>query len=256
MDTETLVKRTLEEHFDLQVEKIPESDNRTPDFLARDRTNEYLVEVKEKEANPALGEAREEAFSKGEIFEVSESLATKSVLQNVVRDGRRQIKAHVTDDSTLRIVCVHCTGLAHDATLEQIIAGLYGSEIVVDFSSEEAFAGNCYYFGFSQFFKYRDSIDAVMVTGRQGEATICINNHSPRYDKLKASVLVHSMPAGVRDPVHEEKEGCALLVDGEVDRSKPNEVVSYLQKKYKTEKLNVMTMRHMEVHMAVPHEKM
>lgn len=71
MDTETLVKRTLEEHFHLQVEKIPESDKRTPDFLVRDGTNEYLVEVKEKEANPALGEAREEAFSKGELFEVS-----------------------------------------------------------------------------------------------------------------------------------------------------------------------------------------
>ncbi len=256
MDTETLVKRTLEENYNLQVEKIPESDKRTPDFLVRDGINEYLVEVKEKEANPALAEEREEAFSKGEIFEVSESLSTKSVLQNVVRDGRRQIKAHVTDESTLRIVWVHCTGLAYDATLEQIIAGLYGSETVVDFSSDEAFAGTCYYFGFSQFFKYRDSIDAVMVTGRKGEATLCINNHSPRYDQLKESVLVQSMPVGVRDPIHEEKEGCAFLVDGEVDRSKPNEVLSYLQKKYRTEKLNVMHMRHMEVHMAVPHRKM
>ncbi|CCG97169.1 hypothetical protein MARHY3715 [Marinobacter nauticus ATCC 49840] len=255
MDTETLVKRTLEEHFKLHVEKIPESDKRTPDFLVRDGTNEYLVEVKEKEANPAFGEAREEAFSRGEIFEVSESLATKSVLQNVVRDGRRQIKAHVTDESTFRIVWVHCTGLAYDATLERIIAGLYGSETIVDFSSDDAFAGTCYYFGFSQFFKYRDSIDAVMVTGRKGEATLCINNHSPRYEQLNASVLVQSMPVGVRDPIREEKEGCAFVVDGEVDRSKPNEVLSYLREKYKTEKLNVMTMRHMELHMAVPIKK-
>ncbi|MDQ2077931.1 hypothetical protein [Marinimicrobium sp. ABcell2] len=254
MDTEALVKRTLEEHFKLNVEKIPESDARTPDFLVRDGTNEYLVEVKEKEANPALAEAREEAFSRGEIFEVSESLATKSVLQNVVRDGRRQIKAHVTDESTFRIIWVHCVGLAYDATLEQINAGLYGSETVVDFSSDDAFAVICYYFGFSQFFKYRDSIDAVMVTGRKGEATLCINNHSPRYEKLKASALVHAMPVGVKDPIHEEMEGCAFVVDGEVDRSKPDEVLSYLRKKYKTEKLNVMNMRHMEVHMAAPHK--
>lgn len=256
MDIETMVKRTLEEHFNLQVEKIPESDKRTPDFLVRDGKNEYLVEVKEKEANPDLGKAREEAFSKGEIFEVSESLATKSVLQNVVRDGRKQIKEHVTDESTFRVVWVHCTGLAYDATLEQIIAGLYGSETLVDFSSDNAFAGTCYYFGFSQFFKYRDSIDAVMVTGRKGEATLCINNYSPRYEQLKESELVRAMPVGVRDPIHEESEGCAFLVDGDVDRGKPDEVLEYLRKKYNTEKLNVMKMRHMEVHMAVPHEKM
>lgn len=252
MDTENIVKRTLEKHFKFQVEKIPESDMRTPDFRVFDGTNEYLIEVKEKGTNPELAEAREEAFSRGETFEITEALVTKSVLQNVVRDGRRQIKAHVTDDSTFRIVWVHCTGLAYDATQEQIIAGLYGSETVVDFSSAEAFSRTCYYFGFSQFFKYRESIDAVMVTGRKGEAILCLNNHSPRYDSLKASVLVQSMPLGVRDPIHEENQGIAFLVDDEVDRNQPNEVLSYLQEKYKTDKLNVMKMRHMEVHMAVP----
>jgi hypothetical protein len=95
-----------------------------------------------------------------------------------------------------------------------------------------------------------------MITGRKGEATLCINNHSPRYEKLNASVLISSTPVGVRDPIHEEKEGCAFLVDGEVNHSNPSEVLSYLQKKYKTEKLSVMHMRHMEVHMAVPHGKM
>lgn len=95
-----------------------------------------------------------------------------------------------------------------------------------------------------------------MVTGRKGEATLCINNNSPRYEKLNVPALVQSMPVGVRDPIHEEKKGCAFVVDGEVDRSKPNEVLSYLREKYKTEKLNVMNMRHMEVHMAVPHKEM
>jgi hypothetical protein len=177
------------------------------------------------------------------------------VLQNVVRDGRRQIKSHVTDESTLRIVWVHCTGLAYDATLEQIIAGLYGSETVVDFSSDDAFAWTCYYFGFSQFFKYRDSIDAVMITSQKSEATLCVNNFSPRYEKLKESVLVKSMPVGVRDPIHEEREGCAFLVDGDVDRNNQNDVLDYLRKKYNTDKLNVMNMQHIEVHMAIPYDE-
>jgi hypothetical protein len=33
MDTELMVKRVLEEHFKLHVEKIPESVTKTPDFL-------------------------------------------------------------------------------------------------------------------------------------------------------------------------------------------------------------------------------
>ena len=48
MSTEDLVKRILEENFNLQVEKIPESDKQTPDFLAYDCKNKYLIEVKEK----------------------------------------------------------------------------------------------------------------------------------------------------------------------------------------------------------------
>ena len=256
MDTEVLIKQVLEEHFKLQVEKIPESGKRTPDFLVFDGRNQYLIEVKGKEANPEVAQAKEEAFSQGEIFGISESLGAKSVLQNVIRDGRKQIKSHVTDDSTFRVVWVHCTGLVYDVILEQIISGLYGSETVVDFSSDEAFSGTCYYFGHSQFFKYSDSIDAVMVSGNKGETTLCLNNYSPRYSQFKKSSLVQAMPVGVRDPVIEDAEGCAFVVDGEVNRGNPGEVLDFLRSKYKTEKLNVMKMQHMEVHSAIPYRKM
>lgn len=255
MDTENLVKLALEEHFKLQVEKIAESDTKTPDFLVLDGKNDYLVEVKEKQANPEIVQAKEVAFSSGEVFKISESLKTKSILQNVVNNGRRQIKAYVTDDSTFRIVWVHCTGLAYDATREQIISGLYGSEDIVDHSLEEAIMLTCYYFGHSHFFKYCDSIDAVMVSDRKGESALCLNNYSPRYAQLKESALVKAMPVGVRDPIKEEAEGSVFVVDGEVNRGNPEEVLDFLRTKYKTEKLNVMHMRQMEVQMAVPDRK-
>lgn len=218
----------------------------------RDGKNEYLVEVKEKQANPDLAEDREEAFGKGEVFKISESLKTKTILQNVVNNGRRQIKSYVTDDSIFRVVWVHCTGLAYDSTREQTICGLYGSVDLVDHSSEEAIMRTCYYFGNSHFFKYSDSIDAVMVSGRKGETALCLNNYSPRYEQLKESALVQTMPDGVRDPIKEEAEGEAFLVDGEVNRGKPEEVLNSLRTKYKTEELNVMHMRQMEVQMAIP----
>jgi hypothetical protein len=76
---------------------------------------------------------------------------------------------------------------------------------IVDLSSNNAVASTCYYFNFSQFFKYRESIDGVMVSGRKGETTVCINNYSPRYEQFKQSALVKSMPVGVRDPIYEEE---------------------------------------------------
>lgn len=255
MDTESLVKRVLEEHFHFEVEKIPESNKKTPDFLVLDGTNEYLVEVKEKGSNPETIRTRRDAFSKGEIFRLSESLATKSVLQNVVRDGRKQIDSYATNQSTFRIVWIHCRGLAYDATLEQIITGLYGSETIIHNDVDSIHSRLCYYFSFSQFYKYRDTIDAVMITGQNGEAVLCVNNHSPRYEQLKKSELVNAMSVGVRDPINEEIEGRAFLVDGAVDRDNPSEVLFFLSKKYNIDRPSVMNMTHMEVHMAIPHKK-
>lgn len=253
MSTEDLVKRILEENFNLQVEKIPESDKQTPDFLAYDCKNKYLIEVKGKEGNPKTSNAREKAFSQDEIFKISESLESKNILQDIIRKGRGQIKAHVEDMSIFRIVWVHCTGLTYDATMEQIHAGIYGSETVVECSkSDDAFSGTCYYFGFSQFFKYKETIDAVMITGQRGEAVLCLNNFSPRYSSLKKSSFVKSMTDGVIDPIYEKTSGTAIIMDGDLDRKKPAEVLKYLQKKYKIEKLNVMKISQMEVQMAIP----
>lgn len=254
MDAETYVKELLENHFGLKVEKIPAGETKTPDFLVQAENEEYLIEVKEKEAHPELEKAKEKAFQQEELFQVSESLKTKSVLQNVVRDGKRQIQAFVTNEATFRVLWIHCTGVGYDATVEQIITGLYGSETIVDFSSEDAFSGICYYFGHSQFFKFKDSLDAVLVSNVKSEVILCLNNLSPRYEQIKNSQLVLKMEKGVRDPVEEAKSGKAFLVDSEVDRGKPEEVLEFLKMKYKSEKLQVMKITHFEVHSIVPHK--
>ena len=248
MNTENLIKHVLEQNFSLQVEKISESDKQTPDFFAYDCKNTYLIEVKEKKGNLEKNNARKEAFSQDEMFTISEPLESKNILQNIIRKGQRQIKAHVTDELILRIVWIHYTGLTYDATMEQIHAGIYGSEIVAEFGKSNVVS--CYYFGFSQFFKYKDTLDAVMITGKKGEGVLCLNNFSPRYTSLQKSSFVKSMKVGVIDPNYEEGNGTAFIVDNDLDRSKPEEVLKYLQKKYKTEKLGVMNICQMEIQKA------
>ena len=254
MTTEELVKSILEENFCLSVEKIPECNSKTPDFYAFNETEKYLVEVKEKGNNPEVNAGREESFSNGQLYEIAQSIQPKTVLENIVRAGKRQISNFVEDQNTFRIVWIHCVGIAYQATKDQIISGLYGSETLVDWGIDGGFAGECYYFNDSQFFKYRNDIDAVVVSCRNSEAQICVNNHSPRYIEFKSSSLVETFNGGAIDPLQKEEKGLAFVVDAPIDRKNKDAVLDYLKEKHNTNKLMVMPMQHFEAHFSVPHE--
>lgn len=252
MDTEQYVKEVLESHFKLKVEKIPEGDKRTPDFSAYNDKENYLIEVKEKGANPDHDNERELAFENNTIFQLVESLDSKSVLQNVVRDAKKQIDSYADDQDVFRVAWVHCTGTGFAAMPDKIITGLYGSKIVVTSAHDQAMT--CYYFGFSQFYKYKDNLDAVMVSNQRNEFILCLNNFSPRYERIKESQLVLSMPKGVRDPYADNANGKAMIVDGEVDRRNSKEVLNFLKERYNLESVNILNMTHFEVHSSIPYK--
>ena len=174
MRAEEIVKKVLEEYFGLQVEKIPECEQKTPDFFAHNGGEKYLVEVKEKESNPEMAQGREEALSNGELYEIAQSIEPRATLASIIRSGKHQIDSFVDDENTFRIVWVHCSGLACSATKEQILSGIYGSETVIDCGNEEAFLRTCYYFNESQFFRYRADIDAVILSFRDSKAKMCL----------------------------------------------------------------------------------
>jgi len=254
MTTEDMVKRVLEENFCLSVEKIPECEQRTPDYHAYAEGEDYLIEVKEKESNPDMQQGREEAFAAGELFEIAQSIEPQTVLSNIVRSGKQQITSFADNDATYRIIWIHCKGLGYEATREQIVAGIYGAETLVDWGGEEAFSGLCYYFSESLFFRYRNDIDAVIISCRNGEVQMCLNDHSARYDALKSSSLATNLGDGLHDPQKNVEEGCAFMVDASIDRGNKGAVLEYLKNKYNTEQLMVMKMKHIEAHMAIPHK--
>lgn len=256
MTVEEMVQKVLEENFGMDVEKIPECQSKTPDYYARNGEEKYLIEVKEKQSNPEVLAGREAALSNGKIFQIAESIQPKSVLENIVRSGKRQISSFAGDDECFRIVWIHCSGLSYDAVREQIVAGLYGSETVADWGKEDGFAGTCYYFNESQFFKYRNEIDAVIISCKNSEVQCCLNDHSPRYSQLKESSLAKTFGEGLVDPVESERLGNAFVVDGAVDRRNSDEVLSFLQGKYETDRLKVMPMEHFEAHTSLPDKPM
>ncbi len=254
MTTEEMVKRVLEENFHLTVQKIPECENKTPDFFATYKDEAYLIEVKDKGDNPVEIENREADFSKGELFEISKSLNYKSVLNNIVYSGKKQIDAYVENNQTFRIVWIHCSGMSYEATREQIISGIYGSVTLADFGNKKAFSGLCYYFNESHFFKYKETIDAVIISCKNEEVQMMLNNHSPRFNAIKNSMLAKCFNLGLYNPIEKEKNGEAFLVDSSINRNDIKGVLQYLKEKYKTEKLMVMNMKSFSAHVAIPHK--
>ena len=129
---------------------------------------------------------------------------------------------------------------------------LYGAKDAVDFIGEGGVLP-AYFADNSDFYNLRDSLDGAIVS-TMNAAKLCLNPHSPRYEELRNSELRHSFEQGVCDPIQQEREGLAFIVDGEVDRNTENEVLEFLKHKYGREKLMFIHMKHYSGTVSVPHE--
>lgn len=248
MDPERLATLMLE-HIGCLVEKIPETDEKTPDFFVTLECDQYLIELKAKEANPEQIRERDEQLDAGEIYEEFEPVLRQNRLSGIVRDATGQLDSH-NHDGIFRLAWFMAIGHNASAKMHQFESTLYGSTTLVDWS-ENGTAGDCYYFYNSDFHRYRQSLDGAIVSTQQ-ELKLCLNNYSPRYENLKASSLVRAFANGVCDPVQREEAGEAYIVDSEVDRNNLQDVLDYLRRKYKQERLTNMTMNHMSATIAVP----
>jgi hypothetical protein len=115
---------------------------------------------------------------------------------------------------------------------------LYGS---VYLQSIERY-GVCYFFHDSDFFRYREVLDAAIVS-TELKGRILINPLSPRYSQMmNSSLLRHFKEASVVDPIRLEKEGHAFLVDSDIDRANDEAILQYLRGKYKSDKIAIVTM--------------
>ncbi|MCG8064882.1 MAG: hypothetical protein N0C89_12150 [Candidatus Thiodiazotropha endolucinida] len=150
----------------------------------------------------------------------------------------------------MRIVWLLSTGYLAEPNMHQFEATLYGSTTVCDWS-DEGECKVCYFFYNSDFFRFRDTLDAAIVSTEQ-EAKLLLNPLSSRYESMKSCSLVEKIGKAVVDPIAEEQEGFAFYVDGEVDRNDKNAVLNYLRKKYNADKMLDITMNYMSGTVLVP----
>ena len=230
------------------VEKIAESDEESPDFLIFDDTSSYVLELKTKFPSEAEIEERKELLDAGEIHNIHELIIRKNRLSGIIKKATTQLRGYEEKD-ILRIVWLLATGHIAEPRLHQLEATLYGLTTLVDWSNQRAC--NCYFFYNSDFFRYRDVLDAAIVS-TESEVKLLLNPLSPRYAQIKNSSLPNHLGKAVVDPIEIEKEGKAFFVDSDVDRSDKEAVLRYLREKYKSDNILIITMNFMSGTIATP----
>lgn len=230
------------EKWGLSVKKIPESQvkgEKRPDFEVKCDSFTYIVEVKSREDDKKEVEEKNEVLDQGKIYGQQKALIRKNTVSGIIRDACDQLKNYGKDD-WYRIVWLCAMDDAQKAKFEQFKAAIYGKTQMFDLDGN-AYHRPCYFYRDSDFFRYRNTLDAAIVSTFT-EVELCFNPFSAKNHEFKNSTLVKLFKDSVCDPIKDESEGYAYIVDSDIDRKNENAVMSYLRDKYNAPKLTKIDM--------------
>jgi len=231
-ENEGLVVDVFRNGLGFEIEKIPEAKERTADFLLSDGANSYLVEVKTRYRSEDEIKTREAQFEESGLAELSRAIERRSSVSKLISEALTQIESTSVEISSFRVIFFLLRNFDVDERMHNILANLFGIKTVVDWGSGNT-GRDCYYFTESDFFRYRDRLDAVIVMKESnGKGVLCLNDYSPNIDALRTSPLAASLAPGVRDPARMEADGQIWLADCGIDRSNENAVIQFLKEKY------------------------
>lgn len=234
MKSEDFVKNVLT-GMGFYVKKIGESNLQTPDYYATIGSEEYIIEVKEKEDSPEHIEQFKNV-PEGEVENISLALEETGPIRKIIHKIKKQIDELVESDDIFRVGWFVCSGVHNSAHEDIIFQSLYGSIPMWDKDNKfwKDTVPICYFYSpHNKFYRYRNELDAVII-GNYKTGKLCLNPYSPRYNKIKSSHILTVFENGIVDPIEEEKNKLALIVDGSVDRLNKTEVLKYLKEKYNT----------------------
>ena len=235
------------------VEPIPTGEEERADWKVTVGAFVTLVEEKLKLDDPELLARRRAALDGGQVFSTHVPIRSDNRLSGITRKAATQIVAtapHVPHD--FRIVWFTAAGRLHEQKQMQYVATLYGSTNI--FQLGQSHLKRCYFFRNSDFFRYRDTLDGAVVAeiiDQDISARFCLNPLSPHYGKLKVSPLTATFGTAIVDPLKEEADGEAYLVDCDLDRAKPDVVLQFLQTKYRIDKIMNIDMGFASAEVAV-----
>ena len=236
----------------LEISKIDEGKEKSPDFLVKCENHTYLIELKEKFTDPNYLKSREKTLLRGDIFEEILPAGRKKRISDVIRSSCKQLSAKGIE-ADFRIVWLYAKGHHPDFQMYDFESTLYGYEVIVDWGKKDGFSGFCYHYGHSDFFNHKSILDGAIIS-TSDELKFCLNICSAKYEQLKNSELRKLLNEGVLDPIELEKKGDALIVDSTVDRKNEAAVMKYIIQKYNLVKAMKMPMQQLSGTIALPNK--
>lgn len=236
MNIEEAIGAQMKE-WGFSVEKIPESEkkgDKRPDYEVTVDGSTFLIEVKSREDDKNEVVEREKTLEKGEIYGQHKALVRKNTLSGIIRDACDQLKNYGSEDN-FRIIWLCAIDDAQEAKFEQFKAALYGKTQMFDLDGD-GYHRPCYFYRDSDFFRYRSTLDAAIVS-TLSMVELCFNPFSSKNTEFQNSKFTATFKDSICNPIKDESEGYAYLVDSEVDRKDENAVMRYLREKYNAPKL-------------------
>jgi hypothetical protein len=234
----------------LDATAIPEVQTRkTPDISVAMRHSTVLVELKNRLDDEELEQQLEEVMAGGGVATHTDTTGRKNTVSGIIEEAVEQLNAPAFAAADYRVAWVHAAGKRVLLKKDQIHAALYGTQDIVELHGSPARSWQCYYFENSDFFRYRDSLDAAVISyvaDRNLHAACCLNSYSPRYERFRDTEFCPTTIDWVLDPLKLEAEGKILIADTPCERSKEREVLEYVTKKYHVVNVTNIQFKHYE----------
>ena len=236
MNIEKFAKNILESEFGYQVKKIRGGDEESPDFFVDGNSECFLIELKSKFDDGGTIRNIEKTLAQGDVAEFSDITCRKNTVSKKILKASDQL-ASIDIDVDYRMIWMMAVDRNQKMKKDQFKASLYGTATICDLDLLQTIT--CYYFGFNDFYRTQNVIDAALISTMKG-GELCLNTHSPNYLKIKKSFLAQQFGSACCDPFQEEKEKKAMIVDADIDRRDQQLVLKYLREKYYRNKLQDM----------------
>ncbi|QDV73383.1 hypothetical protein [Botrimarina mediterranea] len=208
----------------LEVEAIPEGSSKTADIRAAHSGDHYLIECKQKHHDLDEEKRTLEKIVKGEVVLHSETQDGKNSIAKRIYEAAKQIESSADDEETFRYIWIEVTGLDKDLRWQQVVHTFYGATYATTYQDNTLFTA--FYVAKSAAFRH-PSIDGLLLIDRSG-LCLLLNEFSPRYERIKLTALCRQIGAGVLDPRVHIREGYAIALDGDADRSSEKSIEAAL----------------------------
>ncbi len=223
--------------FGFKAEKIPESNEKSPDFIINNDNKKILVELKTKYDSEDFLEIRENELNHTDVYEYHDILKRSDRMSGLIRDAYKQLKIkkekECADECYLFLLASE--PYSHNK-IQQFYNTVYGIKFVIPLGRSAPTARNCFYYTFNDFFRYKDIIDGAIISNGH-ILKFCVNTFSEAYKYIYKNKFVNSFQPGVVDPIKLEENNKVYLMDSTINRRNTDALNEYLEKKYKLEKI-------------------